>query len=191
MRWCQVGFIFVHQDHRRSSCATYQLIFLSSRPCNSCVRKGYPGDQCTNGCEPCRKARVRCEEGNGKPCKRCRETNLHCILDGLPAPGAPHQAPNLAFANTHIQGGGPYHGSSILASIGKPGERGDGFDLGVQDFSNGSFGMGLSLDQTIIFNGSGQGKLLRGTERAKLACVACRRDNKKASLHVLEGARHF
>ena len=120
--------------------------------------------------------------------------NLHCVLDGLSAPGAPRQAPNLTFANTHIQGGGPYHRSSILTSIDKPGERGDVFDSGVQDLSastNGSFGMGLTLDQTIIFNGSGQGKLLRGTERAKLACVACRRDNKKASLHVLEGARHF
>jgi hypothetical protein len=101
-------------------------------------------------------------------------------------------APNLAFENAqqrpHIQGSGLHRRSSILGSIDNPVKGGDGFETFVQDFSpsaNGRFGndpVGLASDQTVI-NGSGQGKSIRGTERAKLACVACRRDNKKARLY--------
>jgi len=119
---------------------------------------------------------------------------MQCVLAPL-GPGALHQAPQLAFANIqqhpHVQGGGLHHRSSVHESIGSPA----GFETGVQDFSastNGGFGdfnVGSTLDQMVV--DSGQGKLLRGTERAKLACVACRRDNKKASLHDLEGTRHL
>jgi len=122
--------------------------------------------------------------------------NMQCILDGPLAPGTLHQASHLAFANTqqhpHIQGGGLHHMSSILGSIGSPGERSDEFETGVQEFSastNEGFGdFNVSTLDQMAFGG--QGKSLRGTERAKLACVACRRDNKKASPHDLEGTRH-
>lgn len=63
----------------------------------------------------------------------------------------------------------------------------------MQDFStspNGGFGSaaeGLASDQ----RATSPGKSLRGTDRAKLACVGCRRDNKKASLFVVEGNSTF
>jgi len=50
---------------------------LISRPCGACVKKGYTIDQCIDGCESCRKARVRCE--GGKPCQRCRELDQECV----------------------------------------------------------------------------------------------------------------
>ncbi|KAG8221033.1 hypothetical protein J3R82DRAFT_2543 [Butyriboletus roseoflavus] len=49
---------------------------LITRPCGACVKKGYSIDQCIDGCESCRKARVRCE--GGKPCQRCREIDQEC-----------------------------------------------------------------------------------------------------------------
>ena len=47
-----------------------------SRPCGGCAKKGYSVEQCKYGCEPCRRARVRCEDG--KPCQRCRVMQLEC-----------------------------------------------------------------------------------------------------------------
>ena len=57
---------------------TYRLeiVLLIVRPCGACVKKGYSIDQCIDGCESCRKARVRCE--GGKPCQRCREMEQEC-----------------------------------------------------------------------------------------------------------------
>lgn len=56
---------------------TYSLIDTSpSRPCGGCAKKGYSVEQCKYGCEPCRRARVRCEDG--KPCQRCRMMQLEC-----------------------------------------------------------------------------------------------------------------
>ena len=55
----------------------YSLIDTSfSRPCGGCAKKGYSVEQCIDGCEPCRRARVRCEDG--KPCQRCRTMQLEC-----------------------------------------------------------------------------------------------------------------
>ncbi|KAK0467026.1 uncharacterized protein EV420DRAFT_1506777 [Desarmillaria tabescens] len=48
-----------------------------NRPCGVCTKKGYAPDQCVTGCGPCRKARVRCEDG--APCQRCREMGLPCV----------------------------------------------------------------------------------------------------------------
>ena len=56
---------------------TYSLNITSpSRPCGGCAKKGYSVEQCKYGCEPCRRARVRCEDG--KPCQRCRTMQLEC-----------------------------------------------------------------------------------------------------------------
>lgn len=54
-------------------------LFMSRRPCSNCTKKGYPPEQCVDGCENCRRARVRCEEG--KPCYRCRQLQLDCVED--------------------------------------------------------------------------------------------------------------
>lgn len=56
---------------------TCSLIDTSpSRPCGGCAKKGYSVEQCKYGCESCRRARVRCEDG--KPCQRCRMMQLEC-----------------------------------------------------------------------------------------------------------------
>jgi len=89
------------------------------RPCGACVKKGYTVDQCTDGCESCRRARVRCE--GGKPCLRCRDMHLECA-DEQSAPA--------------------------VRSEGAP--------------------------PVIVLRSN-----RRKSERAKLACLSCRRDNKK------------
>lgn len=38
---------------------------------------------------------------------------------------------------------------------------------------------------TMVVSGESPGRTTRGTERAKLACVGCRRDNKKASIMIV------
>ncbi|KAG7444970.1 uncharacterized protein BT62DRAFT_898745 [Guyanagaster necrorhizus] len=48
-----------------------------NRPCGVCTKKGYAPNQCVTGCGPCRRARVRCEDG--APCHRCREMALPCV----------------------------------------------------------------------------------------------------------------
>ncbi|PPQ67879.1 hypothetical protein CVT25_010318 [Psilocybe cyanescens] len=47
-----------------------------ARPCGGCAKKGYAAEECTDGCEACRRARVRCE--GGKPCRRCLEMKFEC-----------------------------------------------------------------------------------------------------------------
>lgn len=48
-----------------------------ARPCSGCAKKGYSAEQCVVGCENCRRARTKCEDG--KPCKRCCNMQLECI----------------------------------------------------------------------------------------------------------------
>lgn len=97
---------------------TYLLIDTSpSRPCGGCAKKGYSVEQCKYGCEPCRRARVRCEDG--KPCQRCRMMQLEC-RDETTMPILRSSTPSVAP-------------QSVRGS----------------------------------------------TDRAKLACSSCRRDNKK------------
>lgn len=67
---------------------------LLSRPCGGCRKKGYPAEQCTEGCEACRRARVRCEEG--KPCPRCGELGLECSE----SPGSAMHAPLASAPST-------------------------------------------------------------------------------------------
>lgn len=100
------------------------------RPCSGCLKKGFAPDQCIDGCENCRRARVRCEEGNTKPCKKCREENLECVDESMV--GAPVRQVDPSGAST----------STRVA----------------------------------------REKRLNLSERAKLACQACRRDNKKVRL---------
>jgi hypothetical protein len=93
---------------------------------------------------------------------------MDCVDATLLAPGTIHPATNLVFSNAQPEQCPPIQD--------------------VQDFSNGGFGsdaVGLASDRTSV-TGRFQGKPLRGTERAKLACVACRRDNKKVNLRALE-----
>ena len=107
MRWCKVRLQTVIDD--------YLLNF--SRPCGGCAKKGYSAEQCKDGCEPCRHARVRCEDG--KPCRRCRMMQLECRDE------------------TSM--------SSLRSSTSPVPSR----------------------------------SVRGGTDRAKLACSSCRRDNKK------------
>lgn len=97
-----------HTDH----------LILVLRPCGACVKKGHTIDQCIDGCESCRKARVRCE--GGKPCQRCRELDQDCVEEPMT--------------------------TSVRTDIVPP-----------------------------VFVLRNRQK----SERAKLACQACRRDNKK------------
>lgn len=116
---------------------------------------------------------------------------LHCV-DGPLSPGISHPAPTTAPASSqqhpHVQGG-VHHSSKSLGSIGNP-ERSDVFEKGGQEFSTGTNGtsctpaVGSTSSKTMV-SGSNQGKFLRGTDRAKLACVGCRRDNKKVSLYYI------
>ncbi|PPQ76252.1 hypothetical protein CVT26_008287, partial [Gymnopilus dilepis] len=45
-------------------------------PCGGCAKKGFTAEQCTDGCEPCRRSRSRCEDG--RPCRRCLEMKIDC-----------------------------------------------------------------------------------------------------------------
>jgi hypothetical protein len=92
------------------------------------VKKGFPPDQCIDGCEHCRRARVRCE--GGKPCLRCREMQMECVEE-----------------------------TSISPSR--------------QDPSS------MSTTRSARTNAS---------ERARLACQNCRRDNKKAGCRLADSA---
>ncbi|KAI6130145.1 hypothetical protein EV401DRAFT_1923940, partial [Pisolithus croceorrhizus] len=90
-----------------------------ARPCGACVKKGYTVDQCTDGCESCRRARARCE--GGKPCLRCRDMHLECAEEQtVPLVRSETAPPILVLRSSRRRG-----------------------------------------------------------ERAKLACLSCRRDNKK------------
>ena len=100
------------------------------RPCTSCLKKGYSSDQCIDGCEQCRRARVRCEAG--KPCQRCREMQLECVEDTSPAISRQHPVLNISQ---------PEHTKS------------------------------------------------QGSERAKLACKNCRKDNKKVRIQSCQLGR--
>lgn len=101
----------------------YQKIW--ARPCTGCTKKGYGPEQCIDGCEPCRRARARCE--GGKPCQRCREMQIECLED-------------VAVPLRHEMSSNP---TSSRAPRGG------------------------------------------ATDRAKLACTNCRRDNKKVCSGVI------
>ncbi|KAJ6619870.1 hypothetical protein B0H10DRAFT_1912446 [Mycena sp. CBHHK59/15] len=45
-----------------------------ARPCSGCAKKQL---QCLDGCNPCRRARARCEK-TGARCTRCEEKNIEC-----------------------------------------------------------------------------------------------------------------
>ena len=110
---------------RWESVASIQSVL--SRPCTGCSKKGYAADQCIDGCDSCRRARVRCE--GGKPCQRCRDMHTDCLEEVV---------------------------STVSTSR--------------QEFSAVSI-------KTPRAN---------GTDRAKLACTNCRRDNKKVRNSLLE-----
>jgi hypothetical protein len=92
-------------------------------PCGGCAKKGLTAEQCIVGCEACRRARIRCEEG--KPCRRCRDMNLECTDGGTITIQPPLTPPHPS------------------------------------------------------------GKSNRVGDRVKLACLSCRRDNKKVGTVLL------
>ncbi|KAJ7504285.1 hypothetical protein B0H11DRAFT_2349702, partial [Mycena galericulata] len=57
------------------------------RPCSGCSKKHL---QCLDGCEPCRRARARCEK-TGPRCTRCVDKNIECMEES--ATLLPHIAP--------------------------------------------------------------------------------------------------
>jgi hypothetical protein len=150
------------------------------RPCSACERKGYAADQCTDGCEPCRRARVRCEDGNGKPCKRCREMKIGCA--DVPLAHGGGQPANVAFVNVM-----PASSSTVTQDAAGALQRTLVIDTNGVDRLGGVNGCfnSVSGSNTMTLGGDSAGRTMRGTERAKLACVGCRRDNKKASLRKL------
>ncbi|GLB41675.1 hypothetical protein LshimejAT787_1002750 [Lyophyllum shimeji] len=42
-----------------ASCRRDKIRCDGARPCAGCIKKGYSADQCVDGCDPCRRARVR------------------------------------------------------------------------------------------------------------------------------------
>lgn len=102
---------------------------IDTRPCSGCTKKGFTAEQCIDGCEHCRRARVRCEDG--KPCLRCREMKLECVEESTGPPMRQDSSTRVAA----------------------------------------------------------RAQRLKANDRAKLACQACRRDNKKVYLFVSSGVQ--
>ena len=102
--------------------------------------------------------------------------NLHCADAPL--------APNMAFANAQTQNGGIHDGLSTHGLIGDPDGTRNQLATNLQDFPGTSV-MDLASDQMPASDSPG--KSPPGTERAKLACAGCRRDNKKAIFCTFKG----
>lgn len=188
MRWFKVSVLFLDEDAIiviavLPVCYFVHLISILFRPCSACAKKGFAADQCTDGCEPCRRARVRCEDGNDKPCRRCREMMLNCA-DGPAGPGSHSGSANTTPAL--MQTGKPSH-RILVGPMRSDDKKNAGYDVGAAQHplngANGSFSRataGGSPSPPATSGNNNQGRT-RGSERAKLACVGCRRDNKKAS----------
>lgn len=74
---------------------------MPQRPCGGCTKKGYALEQCIDGCEPCRRARDRCE--GGKPCTRCTFMKIECLDE--PSAGPLRHDPEPAPARSPRPGG--------------------------------------------------------------------------------------
>ncbi|KAJ7759192.1 hypothetical protein B0H16DRAFT_1534731 [Mycena metata] len=75
-----------------SNCRREKLRCSGERPCSGCARKSL---QCLDGCDPCRRARARCErsgDGNGG-CNRCEERDLECTAEQQQPIAHPSPAP--------------------------------------------------------------------------------------------------
>jgi len=72
-----------------SNCRRDKTRCDGARPCSGCAKKNV---QCTDGCDPCRRARARCEKTNGDSCVRCDAKELICTEDSSAVP-TPHPAP--------------------------------------------------------------------------------------------------
>ncbi|KAF9530474.1 hypothetical protein CPB83DRAFT_882275 [Crepidotus variabilis] len=158
-----------------ASCRRDKIRCDGGRPCGACAKKGYAAAQCTDGCEPCRRARVRCEDGNSKPCRRCLDMKIDCV-DG----------PTISM----YQGREPFQGKKG-GSVGEDTVNAGGATAGasvqlvqsrikvdlnsVAGTIQGSSTTSPPSSPTRSVGGRGP----RSGERAKLACVSCRRDNKK------------
>ncbi|KAJ7180767.1 hypothetical protein C8R46DRAFT_1070530 [Mycena filopes] len=58
-----------------SNCRRDKVRCDGARPCSGCSRKSL---QCLDGCDPCRRARARCEKSGDGACNRCQERDLEC-----------------------------------------------------------------------------------------------------------------
>ncbi|KAK7025210.1 hypothetical protein R3P38DRAFT_2953317 [Favolaschia claudopus] len=58
-----------------SNCRRDKTRCDGARPCGGCAKKSL---QCLDGCEPCRRARARCEKTGGNSCVRCDQKELVC-----------------------------------------------------------------------------------------------------------------
>lgn len=133
------------------------------RPCSACAKKGYTVDQCTDGCDPCRRARVRCEDGISKPCRRCQEMKIECI-DG----------PTISvYQSGHSEGS---EGPTRMSPKNLRGSTGSLPTYDTNTVADAS-GNSAAIPGTLARSAGARGS--KNTERAKLACASCRRDNKK------------
>ncbi|KAJ7446772.1 hypothetical protein FB451DRAFT_787274 [Mycena latifolia] len=58
-----------------SNCRRDKVRCDGGRPCSGCAKKNV---QCLDGCEACRRARVRCEK-TGASCARCEAEKIECV----------------------------------------------------------------------------------------------------------------
>ena len=61
------------------SCPGKLMVTLTcgDRPCGGCRKRGLTAAQCIDGCDACRRTRLRCD--GGIPCDRCRLLGIRCI----------------------------------------------------------------------------------------------------------------
>jgi len=114
-------------------------------------------EQCIDGCEPCRRARVRCEDG--KPCQRCRMMQLDC-RDETTTPNLRPSTPPVAPRSVR--------GSADRAKLACSSCRRDNKKCDDQRPCSRC----ISRSEECVHVG-------RGPKLVKLRCEGCREDNKR------------
>ncbi|KAJ6581637.1 hypothetical protein B0H19DRAFT_1116088 [Mycena capillaripes] len=69
-----------------SNCRRDKVRCDGAKPCNNCLKKSL---QCLDGCDPCRRARARCEKTGGDSCIRCDQKELICTEESSAIRTAP------------------------------------------------------------------------------------------------------
>ncbi|KAJ7696560.1 hypothetical protein B0H17DRAFT_1053679 [Mycena rosella] len=76
-----------------SNCRRDKVRCDGEKPCSGCSKKNI---QCLDGCEPCRRARARCEKV-GDSCTRCQAEKIECVAEetftSVPPPFVPQNTP--------------------------------------------------------------------------------------------------
>ncbi|KZS94803.1 hypothetical protein SISNIDRAFT_452928 [Sistotremastrum niveocremeum HHB9708] len=133
-----------------SNCRKDKTKCDGGRPCGGCRKKSFKAHECVDGCIQCRRDRVRCL--GGKPCTGCAEKGVPCIDD---PENERRSGPALNRATNVID-----------FSHSQPGDEGE-----MIPYSHALH----SMPQVI----HPPRNRTNPADRAKLACQACRRDNKK------------